>query len=214
LNPCHYAILADILIPLASALIGGGLTLCGVKRTIKAEREESRKTYLESIKPFFVVESSASTPISENIRAIKFEDNTIKGYEDATSDDVCVWGTLTLTNVSNSACLLQYIRINGKKYSFYDCEPIKAHETVCIECYPMNLFGLKEITSIALGFYDLGFHTYEYNVHFEVQPSRRKYIESIEINRQKVLRFKYIDCNSEMLTGKKEDNDGHHGKAL
>jgi hypothetical protein len=194
---------SNAFISFGSALLGGVITLVGVILTIRSEREKDRKLRIEEMKPFFVIESSASTPISENIRAIKFEDNTIRGYEDATSDCVYAWGTLTLTNVSNSACLLQYIRVNGKKYSFYECEPIKAHETVYIECAPMNLFGLEEFTSIALGFYDLGFHTYEYNVHFEVRPCGRKYIESIEESRQKELRFRYIDCNSEMLTSKK-----------
>ena len=102
---CDYTFLRDIIIPLVAALIGGSTTLIGVILTIRHENKKSLKSYIEKIRPFFVVESLLTTNIE--IARIK----TAYVSDDSTTvltpnDTIIHWNGLLLTNVSDAVCVL------------------------------------------------------------------------------------------------------------
>lgn len=78
-------ILKDIIIPLLSAFIGGGVTYWGVKKTIEYEkmcREDDEKRYY---KPFFVAINEFDDKLKDKITKIEFENgeemySLINGY--------------------------------------------------------------------------------------------------------------------------------------
>ena len=56
--------LTDIIIPILCALIGGGLTMLGVQRTLKAQRIESDRIRIQEARPYLFTEHSMRTPNS------------------------------------------------------------------------------------------------------------------------------------------------------
>ena len=48
--------LTDVIIPIICALIGGGLTMWGVQRTLKAQRIESDRTRIQEARPYLFAE--------------------------------------------------------------------------------------------------------------------------------------------------------------
>ena len=120
-----YKFLEDIIIPILSAFIGGGLTLVGVIITIVYERKKSAKMYVEKIRPFFVLESSFRTNIDFNTIKNIFvfgdcEQELSYGYK------TYRWHEFVMTNVSDYVCLFDFIKINNEIYKSSEIIPIKA----------------------------------------------------------------------------------------
>lgn len=58
--------LTDVIIPIICALIGGGLTMWGVQRTLKAQRIESDRIRIQEARPYLFTEHLMRTPAGNN----------------------------------------------------------------------------------------------------------------------------------------------------
>ena len=59
--------LTDVIIPIICALIGGGLTMWGVQRTLKAQRIESDRIRIQEAKPYLFAEHPVRAPAWDSI---------------------------------------------------------------------------------------------------------------------------------------------------
>ena len=62
---------SNIIISILSSIIGGLFTFGGVWLTIKHEQKKERRNYLESIKPYLVVQHLVDSPRSRHIHALR-----------------------------------------------------------------------------------------------------------------------------------------------
>ena len=201
-----YNIIKDIFVPLAAASLGGAITLLGVRRTIINENQKAEKTYIESIRPYFVVETVIKKPIlGDNNKTIQIEDDSCKNTEE--NDIIYHWRGLTITNVSENVCTIYQVRIGQNVYRVVNNVPIKAGETFVIKGYGMSWFLSKgNLNNIYIGVRDRQLHEYEYPTSFIIK-------DSVEDGKpckmeQKEIVFTEIDCSysdSEIITkGKKK----------
>ena len=59
--------LTDVIIPIICALIGGGLTMWGVQRTLKAQRIESDRIRIQEAKPYLFAKHPMRAPAWDSI---------------------------------------------------------------------------------------------------------------------------------------------------
>jgi len=191
--------LVDIWIPIISAVIGGLLTLSGVIITILWQ---SRKDHIEKesmIKPIIIVEPPSITPIPSN--KIYFHNSFINNNPE---QSVIFWFPLVITNYSNNPCILRYVTINDQVNKLLEPTPFKSNETIELIPYGLDVFPLENITEISLGLYDSAFNSYEYKLIFSINTPNEMINEKLKQYTQKVIEFKYIDCNSPKLSERKQ----------
>ena len=123
---------SNIIISILSSIIGGLFTFGGVWLTIKHEQKKERRNYLESIKPYLVVQHLVDLSKSEiqNIKTLSIPNDSAAPLPSLTQTSVVYhWENLVLTNVSNSTGIFAYIKINSSPYAFPTKSPIKPFET-------------------------------------------------------------------------------------
>ena len=194
-------VLVDIIIPIACALIGGGLTLIGVIITIRHENKKAKNEYTERIRPYFVVEQCyLPNAIPKDVSTIYFADDSTNDPIDG--DIIYHWNSLLLTNVSENVCLIDYVRIGKTKYNIYDRVPIKASQSIVLKGYPLSTYiCAKGIESVAIGVQDRQQNNYEYDVLFEISDAVPKE-NRIKKKENKAIVFESIDCSNYKLNGK------------
>ena len=192
----------NVWIPIISACIGGLLTLVGVIITIISQSHKDRKTKESLIKPFIVVEPSKENDATH--RSVGFYDGSKEAeIEENNEKETYVWSSLYITNCANSICILHYITINGRIYELSDLVPLKLNDTVLIKAFPIGIFALNALNSIVVGLYDSAFNSYEYKISFDLQPIDYFTSGKLKDKSQKLIKFKYIDCNSPKLSKRK-----------
>ena len=140
--------------------------------TIKHEQKKERRNYLESIKPYLVVQHLVDLSKSEiqNIKTLSIPNDSAAPLPSLTqTSGVYHWENLVLTNVSNSTGIFAYIKINNSPYAFPTKSPIKPFETFQIIGNLISIFIFSSIESISLGVYDSNFNLYEYPLHFRIE---------------------------------------------
>lgn len=65
--------LTDVIIPIICALVGGGLTMWGVQRTLKAQRIESDHIRIQEAKPYLFMEHPMQAPAWDSIPRVTLE---------------------------------------------------------------------------------------------------------------------------------------------
>lgn len=65
--------LTDVIIPIICALVGGGLTMWGVQRTLKAQRIESDHIRIQEAKPYLFMEHPMQAPAWDSIARVALE---------------------------------------------------------------------------------------------------------------------------------------------
>ena len=111
--------LTDVIIPIICALIGGGLTMWGVQRTLKAQRSESDRIRIQEAKPYLFAEHPAQTTAQDSIPQlllksvagnscthaprchVKNSDNGIAIIKKVTTDNhtyIPIWGNIVDKN--------------------------------------------------------------------------------------------------------------------
>lgn len=70
-----YSVLVDIIVPMIAAFLGGGITMWGVVRTIKYERNNSREQALQAAKPWIFSLDEFEHYDYKNAGDIKLEGN-------------------------------------------------------------------------------------------------------------------------------------------
>lgn len=201
MNVSCYEMTRDMIIPVVSAIIGGGLTLLGVIFTIRHENKKTLSAYRESIRPFFVIEEIKRTKVNfEEVYISYYDDDSEKDLEDNSIN--FHWNDCLLTNVSENVCFINYIRIDGVEYKACDTIPIKPRDSFALKGFPMSCYIRKQnITSILLGVQDRQQNQYEYPVRFELSdefPDQNK----IKNHVNKTILFRSIDCCNYKLNGK------------
>ena len=204
---CIDSLLKDIVIPLVSALIGGGLTLFGVLLTLRYESKKGENEYRERIRPFLVVESLFNTDIDlDSIKQIPVFDDS---DGDLTDDDVLFQTEdLLLTNVSDYVCIFEYIKIGDMIYKPLNTVKmaIKPNESFVIDGYPVSWYYRKELTQVVIGLLDRRFNRYEYPLAFVIADAKKDHRmeEILGSHAFKSVRFESIDCSNNLYTASRK----------
>lgn len=111
--------LTDVIIQIICALIGGGLTMLGVQRTLKAQRIESDRIRIQEAKPYLFMEHPMQAPVWDSIPHValksaegdrcdyslqcyvKNSDNGIAVVKKVTTDNhtyIPIWGNIVDKN--------------------------------------------------------------------------------------------------------------------
>lgn len=190
---CNYVIFRDIIIPLLAALIGGGLTLIGVIITIQHGNKKSDMAYIERIKPFVVVEQERMFQ-HDIFKRISISDDS---ECDASSNSIILhWNGLLISNVGETVCIVEYIKIDTRIYHCIMKEPLKPGEFGLIIGYPMSCYLVEnETLQVSIGIYDRVFNLYEYAVSFDL-GNHNNVSEILPNNQHMKIVFKSIDCSS------------------
>ncbi|MBE6818967.1 MAG: hypothetical protein E7517_07430 [Ruminococcaceae bacterium] len=206
MNCCSNTI-TSIVIPLLSALLGGGMTLAGVLITIIHGNNKSKKEYLEKIRPYLVVESVQDIVKKEKEFISVFMADDCK--EESENKTVYHWNSLLLTNMSESVCIVNYVMINSERYDVYEKKPLKTGEICEIRGFPFSCY-LREsqIDKISIGILDKQFNQYEYAISFEIKDCEKKRIEAVG-NPEKEIIFNILDCSKNLC--KKDSNKKNAG---
>lgn len=201
MNVSCYEMTRDMIIPVVSAIIGGGLTLLGVIFTIQHENKKTLNAYRESIRPFFVIEEIKRTKVN-------FEEVYISYYDDDSTKDcgdnsiIFHWDDCLLTNVSENVCYINYIKMDGVEYKACETIPIKPGDSLALKGFPMSCYiREQDITSIMIGALDRQQNQYEYSVRFEFSDELSD-LNKIKNHVNKTMLFRSIDCCNYILNGK------------
>ena len=192
---------ASNIISILSSIIGGLFTFGGVWLTIKHEQKKERRNYLESIKPYLVVQHLVDLSKSEiqNIKTLSIPNDSATPLPSLTQTSVVYhWENLVLTNVSNSTGIFAYIKINNSPYAFPTKSPIKPFETFQIIGNLISIFIFSSIESISLGVYDSNFNLYEYPLHFRIEEYTGDPHPKLSF-KEKVIKFDAIDCQTHAM---------------
>ena len=100
-------IIAYIIIPIISSLIGGGLTLIGVLMTIKFENKKRKDEIKMAIKPLFYLINPLQDYDYRHVSYYEFDNN----YEDNNKHIEIIF-----KNTDNAILVFDNISVNGKKY--------------------------------------------------------------------------------------------------
>ena len=105
--------LTDVIIPIICALIGGGLTMWGVQRTLKAQRIESDRIRIQEAKPYLFAERPVRATAWNSIPKLVLEseegnscDLPVRCYVKSTDNGIAVVKKVTTDNCT-------YIPIEG-----------------------------------------------------------------------------------------------------
>ena len=192
---------SNIIISILSSIIGGLFTFGGVWLTIKHEQKKERRNYLESIKPYLVVQHLVDLSKIEiqNIKTLSIPNDSAAPLPSLTQTSVVYhWENLVLTNVSNSTGIFAYIKINSSPYAFPTKSPIKPFETFQIIGNLISIFIFSSIESISLGVYDSNFNLYEYPLRFRIEEYTGDPHPKLSC-KEKVIKFDAIDCQTHVM---------------
>lgn len=197
-------VVSNVLIPILSSIIGGLFTFGGVWLTIKREQRKDQNNYLESIKPYLVVQHLVDLSKNEiqNIKTLSIPNDSAAPSPSLTRTSVVYhWENLVITNVSHSTGIFAYVKVNNFPYAFSTKSPIKPFETFQIIGNLVSIFIFSSIESISLGVYDSNFNLYEYPLHFRIEEYRGDPNPKLSC-KEKVIKIDAIDCKSSRLTYK------------
>lgn len=97
--------LTDVIIPIICALIGGGLTMWGVQRTLKAQRIESDRTRIQEARPYLFAEHPMWAPSWDSIPQLVLESEegdscnlAVQCYVKSTDNGIAVVKKVTTDN--------------------------------------------------------------------------------------------------------------------
>lgn len=189
---------------IVSSLIGGLFTVVGVWLTIIYERKKEQHNYLESIKPYLVVQHLVDLSKNEiqNIKTLSIPNDSAAPSLSLTRTSVVYhWENLVITNVSNSTGIFAYVKVNNSPYAFSTKSPIKPFETFQIIGNLVSIFIFSSIESISLGVYDSNFNLYEYPLHFRIEEYKGDPYPKLPC-KEKVIKIDAIDCKNPRLTYK------------
>lgn len=192
---------ASNIISILSSIIGGLITFGGVWLTINHEQKKERRNYLESIKPYLVVQHLVDLSKNEiqNIKTLSIPNDSAAPLPSLTQTSVVYhWENLVLTNVSNSTGIFAYIKINNFPYAFPTKSPIKPFETFQIIGNLISIFIFSSIESISLGVYDSNFNLYEYPLRFRIEEYTGDPHPKLSC-KEKVIKFDAIDCQTHAM---------------
>lgn len=208
--PENYGSLQSIVTTIVAAVYGGMLTLTGVAWTIKRQDEIRKEEEKREIKPYVVLVNETFNRL--NVKKMCFAN--IGGYGKIGEDKTYILDErFLIKNVGRAACVLAYIKINGKKQNCVMQSLVVNENALVCSIHKKNLIKIAEdrLLEIKLGIYDVNYNLYEYNVVFRTSLHPFKY-ESINENEKiyfiksdkdtfysKGIAVDYIDCSSDSI---------------
>lgn len=208
--PEKYGSLQSIVTTIVAAVYGGMLTLTGVAWTIKRQDEIRKEEEKREIKPYVVLVNETFNRL--NVKKMCFAN--IGGYGKIGEDKTYILDErFLIKNVGRAACVLAYIKINGKKQNCVMQSLVVNENALVCSIHKKNLIKIAEdrLLEIKLGIYDVNYNLYEYNVVFRTSLHPFKY-ESINENEKiyfiksdkdtfysKGIAVDYIDCSSDSI---------------
>ena len=208
--PEKYGSLQSIVTTIVAAVYGGMLTLTGVAWTIKRQDEIRKEDEKKKIKPYIVLTNDTFN--MSNIKKFGFANS--EGYGKIGEDKTYILDEeFLIKNVGRSACVLAYIKINGKKQNSLMQSLVKDEKVLIESFHQKNIVKIAEddLSSIRIGIYDIDYNLYEYDVLFSigmktcslgyiVDKDKQYYIDNgNKPIYSKTIYPKYIDCRSESI---------------
>lgn len=161
-------ILYNIIIPLISAIIGGGLTLLGVIITIKNQEKSSKKSAIDSVKPWiFSFPRPSPNLIRELIMATSHDYNDFAPFE------------VFIKNTDNGIAIIEKVSTENNVYYplFGKILDKNTKTNLCI------YLGEREtLNDMILHIKDVYGNTYKYKI---CQGNRYHYIEEITSHKKR-----------------------------
>ncbi len=117
--------ITDVLIPLISAIIGGGLTLAGVIVTIKWEAKQKKQEEIEKVKPIII------NTDYDNTKQLK----SYLTFEFATAGDTCTRIFGCFKNTDNGILFIDYIESDSNKYESFADSTVDKNSYFSINMY-------------------------------------------------------------------------------
>ena len=158
-------IISNIIIPIVSALIGGGLTLIGVLLTIKFENKKRKEEIRIANKPLFYLIDPMQNYDSKRTTDFEF---SAEGIETSGFLEII------FRNTDNAILLFDYISIGNQKYYSQNGNIVDKNTTFCIYLYPDKNIKVNE-NDIIFSINDSLNNNYKYKLGFKTHES--KYID-------------------------------------
>ena len=158
--------------------------------------KKAKEDYLERIRPYLAVESVQDIVKKEKefISVFMVDDSE----EESEINTVYHWNSLVLSNVSESVCIINYAKINGRRYDVYERNPLKTGEVCEIRGYPLSYYLCdSKIENISIGVLDRQFNQYEYKVSFEITDYEEKQ-KRFPNREEKNIVFRIMDCSNNL----------------
>ena len=191
-------IFKDIIIPLACALFGGLVTFIGIFITIKHENKKSRQEYVDRIRPFVVIESALTTKadIKQTIDVVVHTEAENEEKKDGAI--IYRFYSFLFTNCGESVFIVDYLKINNRRYECIHISPIKPGECAQVGFLPIPAFQTDGIVqSVRLGLSDRQSNQYEYALTFELTDNSIN--DSLAQCCNKCIIVKAADCRKNLI---------------
>lgn len=190
----------DAFVPFICAVVGGVLALIGVVITLRHEKAQSKRDYLERIRPFITIDSPmlTNTDFKETRDVFIFDDSEQKEEKSSTIYKLNVF---IFSNAGEAVCMIDYLRINGKKFDCIYHIPLKPNESALLVGKPLSLYLSDDgIKSISIGLSDRLSNQYEYGLGFEI--SKNEGLICIPFTGNYSIEIKSVDCMNNLLNSK------------
>lgn len=161
-------IIIDIIIPIISSLIGGGLTLIGVLITIKFENKKRKEEIRIANKPLFYLINPMQKYDYKNASDFEFtsKDEEVNGFVE-----------IIFRNTDNAILVFDNISVNGKKYYSQNGNIVDKNTTFNIYLYPSKDTKIAD-AEIVFSINDSLNNNYKYKLGYKSKES--KYIDIFE----------------------------------
>ncbi len=155
-------VISNIVVPIVSAIIGGGLTLIGVLITIRNENKKRKEEIAISNKPLFYLVDPSQGDNYKN--AVYFEFSDKKEEHDGFIE-------IMFKNTDNAILVFDYISIDDKKYYPQNGNVVDKNTTFDIFLYPTKNTNIKN-KKIIMSINDSLNNNYKYLLEYKNDNSK------------------------------------------
>lgn len=189
----------DAFVPFICAVVGGALALIGVVMMLRHEKAQSKRDYLERIRPFIIIDAYLLTNIDfRTSRDVLIFDDSEQDTEQFST--IYCLNAFLFSNAGEAVCMIDYMRINGKKYDCIYRIPLKPSESAQLIGNPLSLYLSSEgIKSMSIGLSDRMSNQYEYGLSFETIKKEKTIGKKYDF----LIEVKSVDCMNDLLETKK-----------
>lgn len=147
------SILVDFVVPIIAAVISGGLTLLGVRKTIKNSNKQDAENLKKSAKPW--VYSVDSKDIYSRSNVVTISLSPVKGKKIYSESD------LYIKNTDNGICIIKCIKTENNTYIPTSLDVVEKNTIARIRVNYGEKETLKNIVLCVSDVYD---NLYEYSI--------------------------------------------------
>lgn len=156
-------IITCIIVPIVSAIIGGGLTLIGVLITIKSENKKRSGELKLANKPIFYLINPMQDYDYKNAVFFRFDDDKNGAKRNI---------EFIFRNTDNAVLVFNYISIDDHKFFPTNGNVVDKATTFYIEVYATRDTKIEKNSSIVLSVKDLSGNVYNYELAYSSKDSK------------------------------------------